>query len=106
MFKLPELTYAYNSLDRTIDAKTMEIHHTKHHAGYVANLNKALEEAGDYNEDNLEWILRNLSEIDKSKRTAVRNNGGGHFNHSLFWNILKPQRRRPAQRRACGRHRS
>jgi Fe-Mn family superoxide dismutase len=91
MFKLPELTYAYDALEKSIDGGTMEIHHQKHHGAYVANLNKALEAAGEkWFEKPIEGILRNLSELPEAQRTAVRNNGGGHYNHSLFWQLLSP----------------
>lgn len=84
-FKLPALDYAYNALEPHIDARTMEIHHTKHHQGYVNNLNNAV--AGTSLEGkSLEEILSNVS----SASVAVRNNGGGHFNHSLFWKVLSP----------------
>jgi len=91
MFELPDLEYDFNALEKAVDAKTMEIHHGKHHAGYVANLNKALEAAGgDWGGKGLEWLLRNLSELPEAQRTAVRNNAGGHYNHSLFWKVLSP----------------
>lgn len=84
-FKLPELTYAYNALEPWIDATTMEIHHSKHHNAYVTNLNKALE-----GNPAMEWTLEKLmSEISKFP-AAVRNNGGGHYNHSLFWKLMGP----------------
>lgn len=84
-FKLPELTYSYNALEPWIDAATMEIHHSKHHNAYVTNLNKALE-----GNPAMEWSLEKLmAEISKFP-AAVRNNGGGHFNHSLFWKIMAP----------------
>ena len=82
-FELPDLTYAYDALERSIDARTMEIHHSKHHAGYVNNLNGAV--ADTPNADaSLEDLLGNVS----SHSVAVRNNGGGHYNHTLFWTIL------------------
>ena len=82
-FNLPKLDYAYNALEPTIDAKTMEIHHTKHHQAYIDNLNKAIEGT------NLEG--KSIEEICKAADTpALRNNGGGHYNHSLFWEILTP----------------
>lgn len=90
-FELKDLPYDYDALEPYIDRKTMEIHHDKHHAGYVNNLNKALEK---YSEDEelqsktLEEILKNLDSIPEDIRTAVRNNAGGHYNHSLFWDIL------------------
>lgn len=91
MFTLPDLNYGYDALEPVIDARTMEIHHSLHHAGYVKNLNGALEAAHltDSGPD-LEGLLRNLNELPEAQRTAIRNNGGGHFNHSLFWNIMSP----------------
>jgi Fe-Mn family superoxide dismutase len=90
MFKLPDLPYAFDVLEPTIDARTMEIHHGKHHAAYVTNLNKALEGEAALSEKPLEEILKNLNAVPEAKRTAVRNNGGGHWNHSLFWQIMGP----------------
>ncbi|MCC6147711.1 MAG: superoxide dismutase [Anaerolineaceae bacterium] len=90
LFELPPLTYAFNALEPVIDAQTMEIHHDKHHAAYVNNLNKALESSPDLQTKPVEWLLQNLSQVPESIRTAVRNNGGGHHNHSLFWSWLEP----------------
>jgi Fe-Mn family superoxide dismutase len=92
MHKLPDLPYDYKALEKSIDAKTMEIHHGKHHQGYVNNLNKALESLGEawYGRE-LPDLLRNLNEIPEAKRVAVRNHGGGHFNHSLFWSVMSPE---------------
>ncbi len=87
-YELPKLTYAYDALEPFIDAKTMEIHYTKHHNAYVNNLNAALEKHPELNE-NLADMLANFELIPEDIRGAVRNNGGGHFNHSLFWSILK-----------------
>jgi len=88
-FTLPELTYATDSLEPYIDQRTMEIHHGKHHAAYVANLNKALETAPELGGKSLDQILANeCAAVPESIRTAVRNNGGGHSNHTLFWQIL------------------
>lgn len=85
-FELPKLPYAYNALEPTIDARTMEIHHTKHHNAYITNLNNAI--AGKPEEKmSIEDICKNISK----SPVAVRNNGGGHFNHSLFWTIMKPK---------------
>jgi len=84
-FELPQLKYAHNALEPHIDARTMEIHHGKHHAGYTANLNKAIE-GTDMEGKNIENILINLDMNNK----AVRNNGGGYFNHTLFWEIMSP----------------
>ena len=90
-FTLPSLPYAHDALEPHIDKLTMEIHHGKHHAAYVANLNKALETAG-INSHNLDELLaNNCAAVPESIRTAVRNNGGGHWNHSLFWEIMSPQ---------------
>ena len=87
-YKLPELTYAYDALEPFIDAKTMEIHHTKHHQAYVNNLNAALEKHPEFNVE-LEDFLADLDLVPEDIRNAVRNNGGGHFNHALFWTTLK-----------------
>ncbi|ELK46203.1 superoxide dismutase [Halobacillus sp. ACCC02827] len=90
-FELPELPYAYDALEPTIDKETMNIHHTKHHNGYVTKLNGALEGHADLQDKSLEELLaNNLSVVPEEIRTAVRRNGGGHANHSLFWTILSP----------------
>ncbi len=91
MFKLPELPYAFGALEPTIDARTMEIHHDKHHAAYVTNLNKALESESVWAGKSLEEILSHLNDIPEKIRSAVRNNGGGHWNHSLFWQMMGPK---------------
>ncbi|MCG0313856.1 MAG: superoxide dismutase, partial [Calditerricola sp.] len=88
--ELPALPYAYNALEPHIDALTMEIHHSRHHATYVNNLNAALEGHPELQEKSVEDLLRNLNEVPESIRTAVRNNGGGHANHTLFWQIMSP----------------
>jgi Fe-Mn family superoxide dismutase len=88
--KVPELGYAYDALEPHIDARTMEIHHTKHHNAYVTNLNKALEQAPRLQSLDVEGIVSDLAVVPESIRTAVRNNGGGHVNHSLFWTLLAP----------------
>jgi len=87
--KLPELPYSYDALEPFIDATTMELHHQKHHAGYVAKLNEALESSPNLRDRPLSELLSDLNSIPSSIRTTVRNNGGGHFNHSLFWTTLK-----------------
>ncbi len=89
-FTLPPLPYAYDALEPYIDARTMEIHYTKHHQGYVDKLNKALEGHSELQHKSIEALLRGINEVPESIRTAVRNNGGGHANHSLFWTIMKP----------------
>jgi len=86
---LPPLPYPFDALEPYIDAKTMEIHHDKHHAAYVTNLNKALEGAPDLQKLSVEELISNLSKVPENIRTAVRNNGGGHANHKYFWTIMK-----------------
>lgn len=90
MHQLPELKYSFDALEPHIDARTMEIHHDRHHAGYVNNLNNALEGQGPLQGKSLEDLLGDLGAVPEGIRTAVRNNGGGHANHSLFWEILSP----------------
>jgi Fe-Mn family superoxide dismutase len=87
-FKLPPLPYAFDALEPHIDAKTMEIHHDKHHATYVANLNKAIAGQADLAGKSVEELVRNLSSVPQTARMAVRNSAGGHLNHSLFWQML------------------
>ena len=89
-FTLPDLAYEYDALEPHIDAKTMEIHHTKHHATYVSKLNDALKDHDEYATMELEDLMRQIEEVPAEIETAVRNNGGGHFNHSLFWQIMTP----------------
>src|SRR5271155_2563391 len=88
-YVLPDLPYAYDALAPTIDEQTMRIHHDKHHAAYVTNLNAALE-GTEWAEHPIEQVLAMLDLIPEEKRAAVRNNGGGHANHSLFWEIMSP----------------
>jgi len=88
--QLPPLPYAYNALEPYIDQQTMEIHHDRHHAAYVNNLNAALEGYPELQDKPLEELLRNLGALPEAIRTAVRNNGGGHANHTLFWEIIGP----------------
>lgn len=90
-YTLPELPYRYNALEPYIDSITMEIHHQKHHKAYVDNLNAALEKYDGLMGKKLEELLSNLSEVPDETRTAVRNNGGGHLNHSMFWQIMTPK---------------
>ncbi|MBE5100711.1 superoxide dismutase SodA [Priestia aryabhattai] len=89
-YKLPELPYAYDALEPHIDKETMNIHHTKHHNTYVTNLNAAVEGKADLESKSIEELISNLDAVPEDIRTAVRNNGGGHANHSLFWTILCP----------------
>ncbi len=88
--QLPALPYAFGALEPHIDAMTMEIHHDRHHQAYVNNLNNALQNAPEFQDMDIETLLRSLDRMPESVRTAVRNNGGGHWNHSLFWEIMTP----------------
>ena len=88
-FEVPPLPYEYNALEPHIDEATMKLHHDKHHQAYVTNANKALE-GTDWAEKSVEEVLRNLNQIPDDKRNAVRNNAGGHLNHSLFWEWMSP----------------
>jgi Fe-Mn family superoxide dismutase len=91
-FTLPPLPYAYDALEPHIDAQTMQIHHDKHHAAYVANLNKAVGgsiQDAELSYESVAGLLKNLNSVPENVRTAVRNNGGGHYNHSLFWEMMK-----------------
>lgn len=96
MFKLPDLPYAYNALEPYLDAATMEIHHSKHHATYVAKLNEALASAPELFSKTIEEIISDLNSVPEKIRAAVRNHGGGHYNHSLFWLNLTPEKSEPA----------
>ncbi len=89
-YTLPPLPYDHGALEPHIDAKTMEIHHTKHHQAYVTNLNNALKDHPDHQGKTIEDLIGHLDALPESIRTAVRNNGGGHANHSMFWQIMKP----------------
>jgi Fe-Mn family superoxide dismutase len=86
---LPQLPYAYDALEPYIDARTMEIHHTKHHQTYIDKLNTALSDFPDLQQESAEGLLKNLNAVPEQIRTAVRNHGGGHANHSFFWPLLK-----------------
>jgi len=89
-YSLPSLDYPYDALEPHIDARTMEIHHSKHHAGYVNNSNTALEGNPDLQALDVEMLLADLNQVPEPIRTAVRNNAGGHANHSLFWKVMAP----------------
>lgn len=89
--ELPPLPYPYTALEPHIDARTMEIHHTKHHQAYITNLNAALEKAPELKQKSLEDLLRGIQQVPEAIRTAVRNHGGGHANHTLFWQIMAPK---------------
>jgi len=88
--QLPELGYAYDSLEPHIDARTMEIHHTKHHNAYVAGLNAALDGNEELQGLSVEELIKNLDKVPADILTPVRNHGGGHFNHSFFWKVIAP----------------
>ncbi|MCL4192241.1 MAG: superoxide dismutase, partial [Thermoguttaceae bacterium] len=89
-YTLPKLSYAYDALEPHIDARTMEIHHTKHHQAYVNNVNAALEGHADLANLSVEELVSHINSVPENVRTAVRNNGGGHANHTMFWSIMKP----------------
>jgi superoxide dismutase, Fe-Mn family len=89
-FALPDLPYSFNALEPHIDARTMEIHHDKHHAGYTSKLNEALENHSALHGRSIEDLLRGIDSLPESIRTAVRNNGGGFANHALFWTVMAP----------------
>ena len=88
---LPKLPYGFDALEPHIDAKTMEIHHGKHHQAYVDNLNKAIAGKADLESKSIEALISNLNAVPEDIRTAVRNNGGGHANHSMFWKAIGPK---------------
>lgn len=89
-YTLPKLPYGYDALEKAIDAKTMEIHYTKHHQAYVDNLNKAIEQAPEWKGKPIDEVLRNIEKVPEKVRQAVINNGGGHANHTLFWEVMSP----------------
>src|ERR1051326_2174163 len=89
-YELPKLPYDYNALEPHIDARTMEIHHSKHHQAYITNLNNAIKGKADLESKSVEDLIKNLNAVPEDIRTAVRNNGGGHANHSFFWKIMGP----------------
>ena len=91
MFELPKLAYAYNELEPHIDGRTMEAHYTKHHQAYITNLNNAVKDHPEFQNKKVEELLSDLDSLPDTIRTTVRNNGGGHYNHSLFWKLLKPK---------------
>lgn len=97
MYALPELPYAYNALEPYIDERTMQIHHDKHHAAYVKNLNDALVGQDAFLSMPIEELMKSLAQVPDAVRTKVRNNGGGHYNHSLFWTVMSGNRKGEAQ---------
>src|SRR5437867_13158623 len=90
-YELPKLPYAYDALEPHIDARTMEIHHTKHHQAYITNVNNAIKGKADLESKSVEDLIKNLNAVPEDIRTAVRNNGGGHANHSFFWKFMGPK---------------
>src|SRR3989338_5859139 len=90
-FTLPDLPYAFNALEPHIDAQTMQIHHCKHHAAYVNNVNKAIEGKANLESKTIEDLISSINAIPQEIRAAVRNNGEGHYNHTLFWEIMGPR---------------
>jgi len=90
-YTLPKLNYSYDALEPHIDARTMEIHYTKHHQAYIDNLNKAIKGKADLESKSIEELISDLKAVPEDIRTIVRNNGGGHANHSLFWNVIGPK---------------
>jgi len=90
-FTLPPLPYDFAALEPHIDAKTMEIHHDKHHGTYVTNLNAAIEKAPELASKSIDELMKDINSVPEAVRTAVRNNGGGHWNHSMFWEIMSPK---------------
>jgi len=103
--ELPALPYAHDALEPFIDTMTMQIHHGKHHAAYVTNLNAALEQYPELQKHSVDDLIRNIATVPESIRTAIRNNGGGHANHAMFWQIM-PEGRRRTVGPACRRHQS
>lgn len=90
MFTLPNLPYDYNALEPHIDEETMRLHHDKHHATYITNLNTALEKYSEFSTMSIEELIANIEKVPEDVRTTVRNNGGGHYNHSFFWTLMSP----------------
>ncbi len=97
MFELPKLKYSYNALEPFIDEQTMQIHHDLHHGTYVTKLNTAIEKFPELQTKSVEELISNLESLPEDIKMAVRNNGGGHFNHSLFWNLLSAEKLEPSK---------
>lgn len=95
-FVLPSLDFAYDALENHIDTTTMTLHHTKHHQTYVNQLNKGLEEHPEYQQKTLEWLVKNWENLPSSLKNIVKNHGGGHLNHALFWKMLSPNQQQPS----------
>src|SRR2546423_14577196 len=101
-YELPALPYPKDALEPNIDAMTMEIHHGKHHAAYIANVNKAIAGKAELENKSVEDLIRNLDAVPADIRGAVRNNGGGHANHSMFWKLLAPKTGGTPSRQSSG----
>lgn len=97
MFSLPKLKYPYDAFEKSIDSLTMEIHYNKHHGTYVNNLNLALESFNELKDKTIEELISNINNLPEQIRLAIRNNGGGHWNHSFFWDILSPVPKNPSE---------
>lgn len=97
-FELPKLPYSFDALEPVVDAKTMEIHHDKHHAAYVAKLNDAIAKHPELASKSVEELLKDINSIPEDIRTAVKNHGGGHANHSMFWEIMTPKSGNPSEK--------
>ena len=97
-FSLPELKYSYEDLEPNIDAQTLEIHHTKHHQSYIDKLNKALEKHSEYHNHTIEELLTSLDSLPEDIQDAIRNNGGGHFAHMLFWDSMTHNSTSPGEK--------
>lgn len=97
MYTLPNLPYEYNALEPYIDEQTMKIHHDKHHAAYIKNVNDALADHSDLLEMPIEQLIQSLNKVPEDIRQKVKNNAGGHANHSFFWNIMSPEKQMPTQ---------
>src|SRR5260370_32229576 len=101
-YELPKLPYAYDALEPHIDARTMEIHYTKHHQTYITNVNNAIKGKAELEKKSVEDLISNLSAVPEDIRTVVRNNDGGHANHSFFWKIMCPNAGGETQSKICG----
>jgi len=97
-FDLPKLKYSYDALNHAIDSETMKIHHTKHHQAYIDKLNAGLDKAVDFKRKNLAYILQNIKNLPKELQSTFKNNGGGHYNHTFFWETLSPTKQQPGKK--------
>ena len=104
MFVLPPLGFAYNALEPNVDARTMEIHHTKHHQTYITKLNAALEKEPSLKTKSLEQLLSSIKTLPESVKSDIRNHGGGHWNHSFFWTVIGPDKNAPSEKLLAAIH--